>query len=91
MKSKKTLIELFSFDGFRARSSLTGKFGEPNARIITLMRRKKRRFAQAVVQPHVRTMTKSGVSHAMLIRQSIAFIFGMKNVVFSVLGAKACG
>ena len=41
MKYHKTLQELFSFPGFRAKQTLLGKFGDPKIRIIELMRRKK--------------------------------------------------
>ena len=41
MKQAQTLSALFSFPGFRARSRLQGIFGDPHARLITLVRRKK--------------------------------------------------
>jgi hypothetical protein len=41
MKRTQTLAALFSFSGFRARSRLQGLFGDPHARLITLVRRKK--------------------------------------------------
>lgn len=41
MTSIRSLRELFSFQGFRANETLTGKFGDPKARIVTLVRRKK--------------------------------------------------
>lgn len=40
MKRIQTLAALFSFPGFRARSRLRGIFGDPHARLITLVRRK---------------------------------------------------
>ena len=49
MKQTKTLSALFSFPGFRARSRLQGIFGDPHARLITVVRRKKRRPVRAVV------------------------------------------
>jgi hypothetical protein len=48
MKRVQTLSALFSFPGFRARSRLQGIFGDPPARLVTLVRRKKRRCAPAV-------------------------------------------
>ena len=40
MKHTQTLSALFSFRGFRARSRLQGTFGDPHARLVTLVRRK---------------------------------------------------
>ncbi|WHZ29169.1 MAG: hypothetical protein OJF51_003970 [Nitrospira sp.] len=48
MKRVQTLSALFSFPGFRARSQLQGIFGDPHARLVTLVRRKKPPFARAV-------------------------------------------
>lgn len=48
MKQLQTLSALFSFPGFRARSQLQGIFGDPHARLVTLVRRKKRRCAPGV-------------------------------------------
>ena len=48
MKRIQTLSALFSFPGFRARSRLHGVFGDPHARLVTLVRRKKRRCARVV-------------------------------------------
>ena len=48
MKHPQTLSALFSFPGFRARSRLQGIFGDPHARLVALVRRKKRPCAPAV-------------------------------------------
>lgn len=48
MKRVQTLSALFSVPGFRARSRLQGIFGDPRARLVTLVRRKKPRCAPAV-------------------------------------------
>ncbi len=50
MKTCKTLSELYSHHGFRARSKLTGVYGDPYARIIKLERRQKKRFALFVIR-----------------------------------------
>ena len=47
MQRTKTLSALFSFPGFRARGQLQGIFGDPHARLVVLVRRKKRRCAPA--------------------------------------------
>lgn len=45
MKTKTTLNDLYSFPGFRARSRLKGILGDSPARIVTLVRRQKKRHA----------------------------------------------
>ncbi len=45
MKYHKTLQELFSFPGFRAKQTLLAKFGDPKIRIVELVRRKKQASA----------------------------------------------
>ena len=48
MKHHKTLRALFSFQGFSAKQTLLGKFGDPKIRIIELVRRKKKLFVLTV-------------------------------------------
>ena len=48
MQHTKTLSAVFSFPGFRARSQLQGIFGDPPARLVVLVRRKKLPCAPAV-------------------------------------------
>ena len=48
MKHPQTLSVLFSFPGFRSRSRLQGIFGDPHARLVVLVRRKKQPCAPAV-------------------------------------------
>ena len=45
MKTNKTLQDLYSFSGFRAQSRLKGMMGDFQARIVTLVRRQKKRHA----------------------------------------------
>jgi len=47
MTQVQTLSALFSFPGFHARSRLQGIFGDPHARLVTLVRRKKLPCARA--------------------------------------------
>ena len=56
MKACKTLSELYSHPGFRARSKLTGVYGDPYARVIKLVRRQKKPFALFVTH-HRRHIT----------------------------------
>ena len=48
MKRIQTLSTLFSVPGFRARSRLQGIFGDPHARLVVLVRRKRLPCAPAV-------------------------------------------
>lgn len=50
MKTYKTLSEIYSHPGFRARSKLTGIFGDPYARVISLVRRQKKPFVRCVTR-----------------------------------------
>lgn len=50
MKEKRTLRELFSFPGFKAKEQLQGVFGDQKARIVELRRQKKDQYAQAVAR-----------------------------------------
>jgi hypothetical protein len=51
MKTKTTLSSLTGFPGFRASNRLKGILGDPQARIITLTRRQKKRSAAPAAQP----------------------------------------
>ncbi len=47
----KGLLDAYRFAGFRARARLSGVFGDPKARVITLVRRSKKHFAVIVDKP----------------------------------------
>ena len=51
MKTNKTLNDLYSFPGFRARSKLKGVLGDSPARIVTLVRRQKKRYVAHAARP----------------------------------------
>jgi hypothetical protein len=57
MKDTQTLSALFSVPGFRACSRLHGIFGDSHARLVTLVRRKKRPCAPAVGHGTAPSMT----------------------------------
>jgi len=48
-KRKRRLWDAYSFPGFRPLPTVRGIFGDPKARVITLVRRSKKHFAAAVV------------------------------------------
>lgn len=50
MKTGRTLLELYRFRGFRPSAQLKGVWGDPQARVIALIRRSKKQFAEAVVR-----------------------------------------
>ena len=50
MKEKRTLRELFSLPGFKAKEKLQGEFGDQKARIVELRRQKKDQYAQAAAR-----------------------------------------
>jgi hypothetical protein len=56
MTAKQTLLSLYSFKGFRARSKLKGIDKDPEARVITLKRRQKKRNARAAGKVHAHSM-----------------------------------
>ena len=60
MKTCKTLSELYLHSGFLAPNKLIGIYGDPYARVIKLVRRQKKQFAQFVIhhQRHT-TIAKS--------------------------------
>ena len=46
---RKGLLDAYRFPGCRPQARLRGVFGDPKARVITLTRRSKKRFAAAVL------------------------------------------
>lgn len=79
MKKARTLIELFSFEGFAAKKQLTGKFGDPKARIIELERKKKLQHVLSVVlSREVITIEKFAVLVTAM-QKVIAFICDTKG------------
>jgi hypothetical protein len=53
MRTIKTLRDLYNFPGFRARATLKPHPYDPQGYIITLERRQKKLFVQAVAQFHL--------------------------------------
>lgn len=48
LKRKRRLLDAYRFAGFRPLATIQGVFGDPKARVITLVRRSKKRSATAV-------------------------------------------
>jgi len=49
MRKKRTLSDVYSFKYFKPKKTLRGIFGDPHARIITLMRQGKKLYAVPAV------------------------------------------
>src|ERR1035441_4019728 len=52
-KRQRRLWDTYTFPGFRPQPTVRGVFGDPKARIITLARRAKKRFAGAAGDTHL--------------------------------------
>lgn len=79
MKRIQTLAALFSFPGFRARSRLQGVFGDPHARLITLVRRKKPPYARAVGRGTALSTTARPAGYAIPMPPAGASIWPLSN------------
>ena len=79
MQHTQTLSALFSFPGFRARSRLHGIFGDPHARLVTLVRRKKPPCAPAAGPDPGRSMTVRRVGCGVPMRPAGASTWPLSN------------
>ena len=61
--AKKSLLDAYQFNGFKTSSVVKGKFGDPNARVLSLSRRSKKVSAlSAVSSTEVITIAKLSAS-----------------------------
>lgn len=81
MKKNKTILELFSFPGFKAKNFLKGKFGDHKVRIVMLHRQKKPLHVQNVANGIQHFMIEKNVNLVTLMQQIIVFICAMKKDV----------
>ena len=58
-KRRRRLWDAYAFPGFRPHPTVRGVFGDPKARVITLIRRSKKRSAAAAVE-----CTRAGTTDA---------------------------
>ena len=79
MKRIQTLSALFSFPGFRARSRLHGVFGDPHARLVTLVRRKKRQCARGVARGTGPSTTARRAGYGIPMRPAGASMWPLSN------------
>ena len=83
MKTKHTLASLYSFPGFRANCRLSGIFGDPHARVITLTRRQKKVSALHAASLRVDSMTVESTESAMWTPQVPASIWTLNTEGYS--------
>ena len=63
-KRKRRLWDAYTFPGFRPQPTVRGVFGDPKARVITLVRRSKKRFAAAALGCTLAGTTGAGGRYA---------------------------
>jgi len=90
MDTNKTLLELFSFSGFRAKNFLKGKFGDHKARVIKLQRQKKQQNVLDVVNDTEVSMIAKNVNHEILMLQTIEYMFVMRRDVSNARDVIEC-
>lgn len=90
MKSPRTVRELFSMPGFVANGTLKGIFGDRHARIITLMRRKKRLCVPTVAIAAAIVTTNARVECVISLWRTGGFTWSSSVGASTVRGAAAC-
>ena len=78
MKTNQTLNKLYSFPGFRALTKLKGMFGDFPARIVTLVRRQKKRCAVHAARPLEASTTVRSIRCGTLIPEACGCIWNLK-------------
>lgn len=80
MKTKTCFNELYSFPGFRAKSRFkSGIQGDPNARVVSLVRRQKKRCVLSAGNLPVVTTTKRSTGFEMLTPGKHGFIWTLNT------------
>ena len=80
MKTKKSLSEIYSFPGFRARAKFKkGILGDSRARVIALIRRQKKRFVRVAVRPPKAIMINAFTVLEILIAAICEFIWNLNT------------
>ena len=78
MKTNQTLNKLYCFPGFRALTKLKGMFGDFPARIVTLVRRQKKRCAVHAARPLEASTTVRSIKFGTLILEACGCIWNLK-------------
>jgi len=87
MKIDRTLTDLYSFPGFRARSKLKGMFGDSWTRIVTLARRQKKRCVLHVTRPRGASTTGRSIESETWTRGAPGSIWNSSTAVWLAGGA----
>lgn len=90
MKKNRTIQELFSFPGFKARKRIQGMFGDKQVRIILLDRQKKLLSALPVASDAKPIMIGSSIMLAILMQPTIDCMCDMRGDAYSAYGARVC-
>jgi hypothetical protein len=61
METRRRLVDLYRFPGFRPRASVRGVFGDPQARVVSLERRGKKLCAAFAANDRAEFTIASGV------------------------------
>jgi len=72
-RKRRRLVDAYAFPGFRPLATVQGMFGDPQARIVTLVRRGKKRLAMLAEQFIGVTTTAQGVVCAICPAGTFAF------------------
>ena len=75
---RRRLADTYSFDGFRAQSSVQGIFGDPQARVVSLTRRRKKRSAANAGRRNLVGTTALGDGYGICRAGSTAFILSLR-------------
>jgi len=67
METRRRLVDLYRFPGFRPRASVRGVFGDPQARVVSLERRGKKLFCSAWIL-HSRAIRRSTIGYEKVYR-----------------------
>jgi hypothetical protein len=78
MGKNRKLLDEYRFPGFRPMAKIKGVFGDPKARVITLRRTQKKRYA-AVVELHIEVITTSRRdAHEICLAGMLGYIWNWK-------------
>ncbi len=85
MKTKKSFSDIYSFPGFRARSTFSkGILGDSRARIVKLERRQKKQFVQLAANPPTLTTISASIEFEILPAEIYEFIWNSNTAESTV-------
>lgn len=86
-KRKRRLTDAYAFPGFRPKTLVRGVFGDPKARIVTLVRRSKKRSAVSVDGRSGAGMIDGRAKFAICPAATRAFIWSLKSGAWTAAAA----